>query len=54
MLNQDDLNLGEELSNFKQFTMDMDSKTKGLVIGNSEKIREAHNSFKRIDPFLKF
>ena len=51
MLNQDDLNLGEELSNFKQFTMEMDSKTKGLVIGNSEKIREAHNSFKRIDPF---
>jgi len=29
----------------------MDSKTKGLVIGNSEIIRIAHNNFKRINPF---
>ncbi len=51
LLNQDNLDIGEELKNLKSFTQDMDSKTKGLVIGNSEKIRQVHNNFKKIDPF---
>ena len=29
----------------------MDFRTKGLVLSNSEVIRNAHNSFKKIDPF---
>jgi ubiquitin carboxyl-terminal hydrolase L5 len=44
--------LGEELTNFKSFTVGMDSHTKGLVIGNSEKIRTVHNSFRKQEPFV--
>lgn len=51
-MNQSDLEIGEELGNFKSFTKGMDSKTKGLVIGNSEKIRTVHNSFKKVEPFI--
>lgn len=46
------LELGEELSNFKSFTVGMDARTKGLVIGNSEKIRTVHNSFRKHEPFI--
>ena len=46
------IELGEELNNFKAFTTNMDSKTKGLVISNSNKIREVHNSFKKVEPFF--
>lgn len=39
------VDIGDELNRLKQFTVGMDSMTKGLVLSNSEKIREAHNSF---------
>ncbi len=38
--------LGEELSKMKTFTADFDMEMKGLSIGNSEILREAHNSFR--------
>eukprot|EP00177_Eucheuma_denticulatum_P005007 GFKZ01009126.1.p1 GENE.GFKZ01009126.1~~GFKZ01009126.1.p1 ORF type:complete len:326 (-),score=60.81 GFKZ01009126.1:985-1962(-) len=45
VMNTPDLEIGEELTRFREFTQGMDPVTKGMVVGNSEKIREAHNSF---------
>lgn len=39
------ISLGEELTNFKEFTRDLPPKMKGLAISNCETIRKAHNSF---------
>lgn len=40
-----DIELGEELSNLRGFSLQMNSKDKGWAIGNSDKVRVAHNSF---------
>lgn len=45
VLNSPDLQIGDELTQFKDFSTGMDSVTKGMVISNSETIRAAHNSF---------
>lgn len=49
LLNCEDINLGSELSQFKDFTTHFDSETKGFAITNSEKIRSVHNSFARAE-----
>jgi len=46
-----DLELGDTLSNFKEFAQDMDPKLKGLTLSNSDMIREVHNSFSRQQMF---
>jgi len=46
-----ELQIGPELSNLREFTLALDSKDRGWAIGNSEVIRTAHNSFTRQDPF---
>ena len=46
-----DLNIGEELTNIRGFSTGLPSAEKGHCIGNSDKIREAHNSFSRQEPF---
>jgi len=52
LMNRDkDIEIGEELSNLKSFTLGLNPKDRGLTIGNSDKIKEAHNSFARQDPF---
>ncbi|KJE90444.1 ubiquitin carboxyl-terminal hydrolase L5 [Capsaspora owczarzaki ATCC 30864] len=51
LLNTPELNLGEELTNFKAFTQDFTPELRGLAISNSEKIRTVHNSFARPETF---
>uniref|UniRef100_A0A0B7BRF3 Ubiquitin carboxyl-terminal hydrolase n=1 Tax=Arion vulgaris TaxID=1028688 RepID=A0A0B7BRF3_9EUPU len=46
-----DLELGDTLSNFKEFAQDMDPGLRGLSLSNSDIIREVHNSFARRQMF---
>ena len=51
-MNQSDkVDIGTELSQIKSFSVGMSSKDKGWTIGNSDVIRQVHNSFARQDPF---
>jgi len=52
LLNADGLDLGEALNDFKAFTCEIDSESKGIAIGNSDMLRTVHNSFARPEPFL--
>lgn len=42
-----DLQLGNTLSEFKEFTQTFDPNMKGLALSNSDTIRSVHNSFAR-------
>nr|XP_054770156.1 ubiquitin carboxyl-terminal hydrolase isozyme L5-like [Lytechinus pictus] len=46
-----DVNLGNQLKEFKEFTSSFDPTMKGLTISNSEVIKEVHNSFARQQMF---
>jgi ubiquitin carboxyl-terminal hydrolase L5 len=43
--------LGQTLTELKDFCAELDYETNGHVIVNSDKLREIHNSFARSDPF---
>ena len=43
----DEIELGQELTNLRDFSLALPSKDKGMALGNSDKIRLAHNSFTR-------
>lgn len=45
VMNAPGIDVGEELTRFRDFSTGMDPMTKGMVVGNSEVIRTAHNSF---------
>ena len=45
-LSNDQLDIGSTLSEFKAFTESLDDESRGFAIGNSDKMRSAHNSFK--------
>jgi len=52
LMNRPEIDLGEHLSNFKEFVRDLPPQIIGETIGNSEPIRIAHNSFARPEPFI--
>jgi len=52
LMNRPEIDLGPTLSEFKSFAKDLPSDIRGVVLGQSEKIREAHNSFARPEPFV--
>lgn len=47
-----EIELGPNLTDFKNFTQCLDYEMRGLSIGNSDHIRDVHNSFGRPEPFI--
>lgn len=52
VMNVPGLAVGAELERFREFARGMDPVTTGMVVGNSDVIREAHNSFAVVQPFV--
>ena len=52
LLNCEDLELGDTLRSFKEFTSMFPYDMRGDMIGQQEVIREKHNSFAQRDPFV--
>ncbi len=47
-----EIKIGRELEDLKAFSMGLPFKERGLTFGNSDSIRNTHNSFARNDPFI--
>ncbi|KAJ2084080.1 hypothetical protein H4R24_000289 [Coemansia sp. RSA 988] len=48
----EDIELGETLSNFRSFSVDLPPDMRGLALTNCDQIRDVHNSFTRAESFL--
>ena len=53
LLNAESIDRGPVLGELKAFTSQLDPESRGMVIGSSDAIRAAHNSFARPEPFLQ-
>jgi len=51
LLNRPEIDIGDTLKNFKEMTTAFDPEMKGAALSNLNSVREAHNSFKSVDPF---
>jgi ubiquitin carboxyl-terminal hydrolase L5 len=51
LMNSQGIELGSTLENFKSFVAELDYESKGLAIGNSDVMRQAHNSFSSQNSF---
>lgn len=47
-----DIDVGEALTDFREFTMVLPPEFRGEALSNSDLIREVHNSFARSSPFV--
>ena len=47
-----EVELGETLENFRDFTQEFDPEMRGVVLSNSDVIRNAHNTFARPEPIV--
>jgi len=52
VLNVPELDIGDEMNEFKAFMSVLDCESRGLAISNNDRIRDVHNSFARAEPFL--
>lgn len=52
LMNRPEIQLGDELTQFKSFAQELPADMRGLAIGNSSLIRTTHNSFARPEPFV--
>ena len=52
LFNNENIILGNVLENFKTIVSTFDSEMKGISIGNSNEIRQAHNSFAKPELFV--
>lgn len=52
LLNSESVEIGETLKEFKSFMVHLDSESRGFAIGDSDHIRDVHNSFARAEPFF--
>uniref|UniRef100_A0A6A7G987 Ubiquitin carboxyl-terminal hydrolase n=1 Tax=Hirondellea gigas TaxID=1518452 RepID=A0A6A7G987_9CRUS len=52
LLNRPEIDVGPVLRNFRDFTMDFAPDDRGMALTNSIEIRNAHNEFKRPEPFV--
>jgi ubiquitin carboxyl-terminal hydrolase L5 len=52
LMNNSNLEIGDELSKLKEVSMDWDPQMKGLALSNSDLIRKVHNSFAKPEPFI--
>lgn len=47
----DDVDIGQKMEEFREFTVDFPAEFRGEALSNSDLIREVHNSFARSSPF---
>ncbi|KAL1898931.1 hypothetical protein Cpir12675_001683 [Ceratocystis pirilliformis] len=48
----EEIDLGDEMRNFREFTLFLPPEYRGESLGNSDLIRSVHNSFARSSPFV--